>query len=410
MSSKKKRNINKIDNKEKNRTTEIDDDMQECDKLLEELDKMENSTVKSDISSKVKNLIKDDKEAIRRMKEEEHKLSENSEDLDYLDDDKDYLEDEVELDDSKKTIEADQKDAEVDKKNDNENLSSKEDEANLDFFEKLNREDNIKSDRIRKQKPKRLASVEGDDKVTDRIKEVFRSNTKNFIAGTAIAFLFVALVIALIVDSGNKKEEKKETVDGSFIEIDETPMIDIMNNYYAALSNGETEVVRKILEDDSEITDEEIADKCSEAKAYTDLVGSSFLITDCYVQQGLNKNEYIAYMKFQIQIKSIDTPTTGIFTCYLVDESANNKTDYRISSKVNDKSTDVYKYVLKMSNCKNVTDLFEKVDEELESACAKDENLSQIVDALENNGETTTADEETTKPMETTKPAEMTSK
>ena len=63
-----------------------------------------------------------------------------------------------------------------------------------------------------------------------------------------------------------------------------------------------------------------------------------------------------------------------------------------------------------MSNCKNVTDLFKKVDEELESACAKDENLSQIVDALENNGETTTADEETTKPMETTKPAEMTSK
>ena len=277
-------------------------------------------------------------------------------------------------------------------------------EANLDFFAELNKDDNksVSNDRIRKRQPKRLEVNENADTMIEKIKKGFRNNTRNFAVGTAIAFLFLTLIILLIIDSSNKEKEDNVASSGQFIEIDSTPMVDAMNKYYDAMLNGEIDIVRSVLANDQEITDEEITEKCDEAKAYADLVGTSFEITNCYVQKGIKENEYVAYMKFRIQIKSIDTPTTGIFASYLIDESKEGEPDYRVSIKVNDKTTDIYKYVLKMSSCKNVADLFETVDKELESACAEDEKLKEIVDALENNSETETVNEETTAIDETT--------
>lgn len=66
----------------------------------------------------------------------------------------------------------------------------------------------------------------------------------------------------------------------------------------------------------------------------------------------------------------------------------------------NDKSSDIYKYILKMSSCKNVTDLFNKVDKELEEACKKDSDLKAIVDVLKGtDSDEDTVNEETTEPM-----------
>lgn len=380
MSSKKRKKNNannKIsDNIDKKVIENNDDDMKECDKILEQLDEIEQN---SDISSKVKSLIQRDKEAIKKMNEKVSKLEDE--------DDLDYLEDEPELENN----------AEVKTENDIE-------EANLDFLANLNKDDNIiEDDRIRKKQPKRLANDDNTMGFFDKVKLAAGNNTRNFVAGTAIAFLFVILIIALAIDSNNKVNDKAEAISGEFIEIDTTPMIDAINNYYAALGNGEVDVIRNLMSDSSKIDDEEIKEKCDEAKAYSELVGTSFIITDCYVQNGLKKNEYIAYMKFQIKIKSIETPSVGIFTCYFVDMSTKDKVDYKISVGVNDKSSEVYKYILKMSSCKNVTDLFEKVNKELEEACKKDEALKAIVDALEANSDTDMkdVDEATTEPVKT---------
>lgn len=66
----------------------------------------------------------------------------------------------------------------------------------------------------------------------------------------------------------------------------------------------------------------------------------------------------------------------------------------------NDKSSDIYKYILKMRSCKNVTDLFNKVDKELEEACEKDSDLKAIVDVLKGtDSDEDTVNEETTEPM-----------
>lgn len=413
MASKKnkKKNLsnNTVNNIEKK--VIIDNDTEECEKILERLDEIEK---KQNMSSKVKSLIKEDKEAIRKMNENIKKIEEDE--LDYLDDEVDV---DIENDeDNKNSIVEDKVEEKEDlskkpesKDDDSEKLDaessddSREEEANLDFFANLNREDNISNERIRKKAPKRLANDANKLSFMDKLKLAARNNTKNFAIGTAIAFLFIVLVIALAVDAGNKdKNDDVNTatkLSGEFIEVDTTPFIDVINNYYAALESGDINVVRSLIADSDDITDDEIKTKCDEAKAYAELVGSSFMVTDCYIQKGMKDKEYIVYYKFQVTIKSIKTPTVGLFTSYIVDEAVEaSKVDYKVCVGVNDKSSDIYKYILKMSSCKNVTDIFNKVDKELEEACEKDSDLKAIVDVLKGtDSDEDTVNEETTEPM-----------
>lgn len=413
MASKKnkKKNLsnNTVNNIEKK--VIIDNDTEECEKILERLDEIEK---KQNMSSKVKSLIKEDKEAIQKMNENIKKIEEDE--LDYLDDEVDV---DIENDeDNKNSIAEDKveekedlskkpesKDDDSEKSDAEASDDSRKEEANLDFFANLNREDNISNERIRKKAPKRLANDANKLSFMDKLKLAARNNTKNFAIGTAIAFLFIVLVIALAVDAGNK--DKNDDVNaatklsGEFIEVDTTPFIDVINNYYAALESGDINVVRSLIADSDDITDDEIKKKCDEAKAYAELVGLSFMVTDCYIQKGMKDKEYIVYYKFQVTIKSIKTPTVGLFTSYIVDEAAEaSKVDYKVCVGVNDKSSDIYKYILKMSSCKNVTDIFNKVDKELEEACEKDSDLKAIVDVLKGtDSDEDTVNEETTEPM-----------
>ena len=362
MNLEKKNSNVKIDNENQDKkkiNMSKDNDMEECDRLIKQLDEMEQNGGQVSISSRARRLIEQD----RTMNESRNQVNDD------------------------------------------------DDEANIDFLGNLN-----KDDKVGKQQPERPNSSNNNltmyiARWIVKLKKISHDNIKNFCIGTAIAFLFVVLLIALIVDAGNDKRGTKEESRyvTEFLDIDTTPMVTTINNYYAALVNGEKEVVKNLLVDESKVTDEDVDAKCEEAKAYAELVGSSFLVTDCYIQQGIKKNEYIAYMKFQIQIKSIETPSVGIFTCYFIDESTEDKINYKISTDVNDKSSEVYKYIIKMSSCQNVTDLFDKVDKELEEACAKDPQLKAIVDALEQSNNSDSINEDSDKQSddgETTKPIE----
>lgn len=205
MSLKNKNNNNvNIDNNEKKDKNQVynetDNDTEECDKLLEQLDKMEENDNSMSISSKARNLIKKDKEAIREMNEKLNNT--DNDELDYLDDEKEEsIEGKMVSDD-----------------NQDNNYETDMEEANLDFLANLNKEDDkIKpaSDKqnkrgiIRKQQPKRLHNDNTNSMGwVEKIKKFSQDNAKNFYIGTAIAFLFLALLIALIADSGNKSDRQ----------------------------------------------------------------------------------------------------------------------------------------------------------------------------------------------------------
>lgn len=404
-SSKKKKNrdngINRTNNQnnrnnleenkklvELNKNEVIED---ECDKILEELDEIEKNKTK--IRSKAKDLIQGDKQAIREMQKKQQMDQGNDKDAEVEtdEDELDYLDDEApELDKTnKREIEADE-----------DHDSEDENEPEMDFIASLNKEDDKVN--IRKREPKRLKNLDGSTLV-GKIKILANENRKNFIVGTSVAMLLIIMFIALIVDSKNGNDS---STDAKFIKMDTKPMMEVVNNYYASLVEGDTQKVRTFLVDSKDLTDDAINEKCNEAKTYSELISDSFTITDCNVQKGLKNKEYIAYMKFQIKIKSIDTPAVGIFTCYVVNTSKEkNKPVYKISTEVNDKKSEQYKYIIKMKNCKVVKDLFDKVDKELAQACEKDANLKSIVDALKNNGTTNnTETNQTTTAAQSTEP------
>lgn len=462
MSSKNRKN-NKNNNIQSNkaanmvtRNNKSDDEMDEVDKILEQLDEMEkkNQTSASAMSSRVKNLIKEDKEAIKEMQEKLKALED--EELDYLDDEK--VNDEVseesgnnisedvektniaETDDlekkDEKTVDkpnrnrgkkakkkqreekAKQLQAEQEKEIEEEKTDNEEESAKLDFFANLEKEDrissnNIYAERIRKKQPKKLKTQS--NSIIDKIKDIARDNKKNFFVGSAIAVLFILLVIALVIDADNKLPESKGTNSagelrgtnnaGEFIDINTAGMVDAVSGYYDALISGDIELVRGSLINADGLSDAEIMGKINEAKAYSELVGDEFKITGCYVQKGLREDEYICYMKFELKFRSIETPAVGVFTCYLKGEDIGGEEAggdkgkiqiYKFDNSINDSSTDVYKYIIKMSKCSNVTELFEAVNAELEAACAKDADLRSVVDAISQTKEEEITDNETT--------------
>ena len=283
----------------------------------------------------------------------------------------------------------------TDKEN-NENTENERDEVKLDFFESLERE-YPKPVSIRKKQPKKPES----SKSQNFILTLYHESKKYFFVGAAVSILLIALFVALVVDGRSKGKNSGVSGDAStteFLEIDTQPMIELVEGYYEYLYKEDYDAVRECLSDGENISDQEIFSQSRQIQLYYELA-SDFSVTDCYIQQGLHENEYIAYMKFKLRIKSVETPAVGIFTCYLLASDVNDAAgsdmntgtgvnqivQYKLYMNLNDKNTGIYKYINKMKNSSAVKKLFADTDAELELACKNDENLNEIVEALKNN-------------------------
>lgn len=388
-----------------------------------EIDKLKDSEIdieKEDMSSRVKNMLKSDKEAIRRMREQMAKLEEDDE-LDYLDDEKIDMpvivkdtdgneatdkgneknsEDVVRAGNSKttnnkknrknKNNRKEDKSAnnkkEVNKginiekitkqdSNDEKEVKKEEKDVNLDFFENMAREDEIHYNKIRKAAPNRLK------KNSDaNIKEYFTNSVRNMAIVTTIAMLLVIMFIALFT-TGKKDKDIKNY---NFIEIDETGFVTAINDYYSSLGTGNVDEIRKYIYEGKELSNADIL-KLTEEQMFlsefffSDILEKPFEITDCYVLKGMKKKEYIVLMKYQFTIKDCVEPAVGIFSWYIVDVSMSETPVYKVSTKVGDTSSKIYKYMCDMENTELVIDLVEDVNNELVESCKKDEVLRKII-------------------------------
>lgn len=377
-----------------------DRDLEECDKLLEELDCMEENNSKL-MSSKVKNVIKSDKKDIsERNKKINHydmlnsteEINTNSND-NYLNED--FLQDELPEEDiledrilSEEVTKAEHTEDIKDKTLKEEIISEEledEEKEKEDFLANLNKKSKeINLVGLRKKQPRRLNDKDSDVSYFRESEDYsisgFFNNKKYFYIGTAIATLLIVLFAALVLD-----RNPKETTDTKFLDIDKAPIIELFTNYYKALSESNIEGVKNSLENVNGISDQDIIEKCQESVAYSKSISDSYKITDCYLQKGLKKNEYIAYIKFELKFKSVETPAVGLFTTYVVNVSKDKaKTDYKIYNEISDKTSARYKYISSMKNAKNVLDIVKKVEEELVAACKKDAGLKKLVDTLQN--------------------------
>ncbi|MBQ3544138.1 MAG: hypothetical protein IJA34_03970 [Lachnospiraceae bacterium] len=375
---------------------------------IEQLKDNERNLENEDMSSRVRNMLKSDKEAIRRMREQMAKLEEDDE-LDYLDDEKIDLpvivnDSNEKVSDNKQTNSEENNEELTRKKsskatNNNKNINNKNNrkednfvkkdefkeqkdkedkevkDVNLDFFENMAREDEKHYNKIRKATPNRLKKNNDAN-----IKEYFTNSVRNMAIVTTIAMLLVIMFIALFT-TGKKDKDIKNY---NFIEIDETGFVTAINDYYSSLGTGNVDEIRKYIYEGKELSNADIL-KLTEEQMFlsefffSDILEKPFEITDCYVLKGMKKKEYIVLMKYQFTIKDCVEPAVGIFSWYIVDVSMSETPVYKVSTKVGDTSSKIYKYVCDMENTELVIDLVEDVNNELVESCKKDEVLRKII-------------------------------
>ncbi|MDE7157705.1 MAG: hypothetical protein K2O02_07115 [Lachnospiraceae bacterium] len=393
------------------------EEMDEADKILKELDEIEKKKEK-DISLKVRNLIKNDKEAIqdytaKREQDipEESEIEENYKTETDFDVELDvFIESEPEEGKKRSTKSGkkerrtirNRKQPNIDKKNSlSENEVSKtesEDEAEKeDFLGSLDkRTEHIVNERIRKKQPNRLKpkenSLQANAGFISTIRSLAMAEIKNMVIFISIIALTIILFAAMILDKNHSSDEKNK---GAFLEMDTAGIVSLFNNYYTALANNDIDKVKEYLEESSDLSDDILLEKVKETQVYKEHISDSFKIVHCYLQNGLKENEYIAYFKFELKFKEVETPAVGIFSSYVVNCSEDKeKQDYKICNV--DKMSDRYKHMARMSNCSNVTEVFKQTDKELVDACEKDAALKKVVDVLrtagKNESETTSAE------------------
>ncbi|MCI8668108.1 MAG: hypothetical protein HFI34_01095 [Lachnospiraceae bacterium] len=413
-------------NKDEKKVDSIIDDsieeMDEADKILKELDEIEKKKEK-DISSKVRDLIKSDKEAIRdyTAKREKNKQKESEmEENDTIETDSDvelnvFIEYESEegknrnIQSKKKERRAtrNKKQQSIDKKNslseyendktEPEEERTEEEAEKEDFLGSLDkRTKHIVNERIRKKQPNRLKpkdnTLQTNTGFISNIRSLAMAEIKNTVVFISIIALTIILFAAMILDRNHLSNEKNQ---GAFLEMDTTGIVSLFNDYYTALANNDINKAKEYLEESSDLSDDILLEKVKETQVYKEQISDSFKIVHCYLQKGLKENEYIAYFKFELKFKEVETPAVGIFSSYVVNCSVDKeKQDYKICNV--DKMSDRYKHMARMSNCSNVTEVFKQTDKELMDACEKDAALKKVVDVLrmagKNESETTTAE------------------
>lgn len=427
--SKYKNNNNAKEQKVNHTITESEEELDEADRILQELDEMEERK-NSDISSKVRDLIKNDKEAIRDYNakiepdisevEEDNNEALNEDEMDYLDDELVQEQDSREDTDlPKPKIENEKRNSKKrknNKKKNNQNTEKntqsidieKEESEEEDFLASLDkRTEKIVNEKIRKNQPNRLKSKKDSNEEShifiSTIRDLAMSGIKNMVVMVSIIGLLLILVATMILDRNNTGTDKEY---GSFLDIDTAKIISLNNDYYAALGEGDITKIREYIENTSGISDDILLEKVEEARVYKDYIAEDFKIINCYIQAGLEKNEYIVHYKFELKIKNVETAAVGMIPGYLINVSEDEKNPkYEICTLSTDSKR--YDYMIKMSNCSNVTKLYNQTDKELEKACERDEKLKNVVEALKNMGKktpemTTTSDKESTNPSENT--------
>lgn len=383
----------------------------EVDVLLQELDEITDRKNKADnMSSKLKDMLQKEKEAVRsfnymRMQEKEQKeeltdeedltdeeelkddaasneealtkhdssteesieekaealpvpVLDESDDLDYLDDEKEEISKEDEI------------------------LKEEPEDEREDFLASLDkRTEKIVHERLRKAEPKRLTNKRNanlDEKIfVNSIREVASAKIQNMVVMISYLALIIILFATLIVDRKNMPQE-----ESCFLQMENAAFEELVSDYYRALETEDLDTVKRLLEDSSSVEEEHLLNRMEEVKMYKDNIFDSFEVTDCIIQAGLKKNEYIVYCQYEIKIKEVETPAPGLLTLYVVNVAEEDaEAQYRLT--INKKDSKRHSYMLKMGEQEEVKALLKKTNAELKEACKKDENLKKVVDALQ---------------------------
>ena len=455
-SHKKNKKIN--ENKNTKPSAPEDGEFKDLDELIAHIDELNRR--REEMSSKTKELIKGDKEAISKMKEDKKDNAEVDKALEDTEDKESSSKDAKKESPKKESLKKENNKKESIKKesikeeskSDLDDITQEktdDDDDELDYLDddessarvKLDFFDNDNRTQIRKENPNYLRHDNKPEK------------SLIVVVGAIVAALFVCMFVALGIDSKNKVDDetvKIQTLSKKFIDektIDKVAMMQTVNDLYAALDAEDNEKAKSYIYSsngkDDEGIDEGLAKLKEDIALSKKLTGTSQMnFTECYIQKGLHKNEYIVYMKFIMNISGVSTPAPGIYRYYMIDDvkdedktveettvaeettgdtavadettseaateeskepaKAEVKHNYKLMLISYDSDSEIYSYMAKMQDCNSITALFKQVNKEYNNALENDSQLKAIVDALENKEDTKKDNKEETTEAETT--------
>ena len=252
----------------------------------------------------------------------------------------------------------------------NENINEGNDDAgeeNEDFFASLDKEE---LQTFRHRKEKEGGNVSGIDKILKFVK----GNTRYAIWGSVVAVLFIALIIALAVDAGNKgsgsKDEVKKKQENTLNANADKEIETLVNDYFSAIVSCDVNKLSEIMDSTGSISEDNLKKESEYIEEYKNI--------KCYTKNGINSGEYVVYVYYENKILNINTLAPGAVILYVKKDE--EKGIYRIHNGIND--TEISNYISKLSEDEDVIKFNKDVDNKFKEACENDADLKAFYDAL----------------------------
>ncbi|MCR5467612.1 MAG: SH3 domain-containing protein [Lachnospiraceae bacterium] len=222
----------------------------------------------------------------------------------------------------------------------------------------------------------------------DSIKEFFAHNMRQAISVAVVAGLVV--VMGVTAGKGNSTvaeqtettevatEAVTETEVSTEFKVDEYPAVnELINNYYSAYANGDTDTLASIAPPLSDMEKSYIAMFSEYVESYQNIV--------CYTKQGMESDSYVVSVSLEIKLKDADTTAPGLDFFYIrTNEDGslyidNVYSQFNLSNQQVEIDKDVLNFINAFEEQDDSVALQESIQTAFNDALSNDENLNTLV-------------------------------
>lgn len=212
-----------------------------------------------------------------------------------------------------------------------------------------------------------------------------RSKIWFYMLGVLTVILVVLLVQTAFADgTARGKANKGDKTQEEGLLVNEYPKVNALaEKYFAAVMNGNIDTLKEIVIPFSE-SDQAAATRISEfVESYDDL--------NCYTEDGVDENTYIAFVSYQLKFPEVDTPAPALETWIIsTDESGSLYINRDMSTLSDDMKTQLEELLVR----EDVKKLFSDVDAKMLEALNADESLKSLYQQMGGNPEDVAQEEE----------------
>jgi len=208
------------------------------------------------------------------------------------------------------------------------------------------------------------------------ISKDFIINYKRYFLAGGI-FIVMALVLFLGTSSSGGDSKSTSGVYKSFKKNNNSELTTLINNYYTAYAEGDTDTLATLA---TPVSDQEI----SYIAFYSQYI-ESFNDIQIYTKPGLTDNSYLVTTEVELKYNDIDTAAPGLDFFY-VETNEDGKLyinniygSFNQNNNIYEMDTEISDLIAVYIRQQDLLDLKAEVDEAYESALESDENLSALM-------------------------------